>query len=79
MSTMIEQVAIAIDKKANYIMTFNKNTTGKELANELAKIAIEVMREIPKDMYDNYRCDEQWNELNSIKVWNKWIDAALKE
>jgi hypothetical protein len=44
-----------------------------------AKAMIESMRAVPELCYDDYLCDEQWRSLDSTKVFNLWIDAALKE
>lgn len=46
---------------------------------EAARAALNAMREISPSMYDRYRCDKQWKDLNSIEVWNLWIDTALDE
>ena len=46
---------------------------------DVARTAIEAMRAVPRLCYDDYLCDEQWRSLNSEKVFNLWIDAALKE
>lgn len=45
----------------------------------MARAAIQAMREPTNEMYNNYKCDKQWKDLNSIEVWKLWIDAALKE
>ena len=44
-----------------------------------ARAAIEAMRETTEGMYNAYRCDEMWRDLDSKKVWQLWIDAALTE
>ena len=48
-------------------------------SRELARVAIEAMRDIPKLAYDDYRCEKCWGELNSTEVLELWIGAALKE
>lgn len=47
--------------------------------HDLARAAIEAMRDTPDVAYDNFRCDKLWREMNSREVFNLWIDAALKE
>lgn len=51
----------------------------RKTSRERAIRIVEIMRHIPDMAYDNYRCDELWRNLNSVKVLNLWIDAALKE
>lgn len=45
---------------------------------EQARAAIEAMRLIPKAVYEKYRCDKLWRDLNSVEVLNLWVDAALR-
>lgn len=47
------------------------------LAN--ARAILEAMRDPTDGMYAAYRCDDLWRNLNSHKVWQLWIDAALNE
>ena len=89
--SMVDRVALAIHSRMKahekeYVGKFNELWgTATHVGdgffdlNEVARAAIEAMREIPPSMYDNYRCDRLWRNLDSVKVWELWIDAALKE
>lgn len=41
----------------------------------VARKIVEAMRNIPISVYDKFDGDV----TNALKVWNKWIDAILKE
>ena len=81
-TTMVERVAKAIclqDDDYCFQRELNNNAGTCITCSIQARAAIEAMREVPSVAYHAYRCDEQWKDLNSTKVWNLWIDAALKE
>lgn len=68
------------------LKTFKIYYQAKDYCEELnrlwmARKIVEAMREAPDDnkIYDNYLSDILWRDLNSKDVWNKWIDAILKE
>lgn len=51
----------------------------KQYCFDYARAAIEAMREPTDGMHEAYRCDDLWRDLDSVKVWQLWIDAALIE
>lgn len=42
---------------------------------KVAEAMLTELRDVPEVCYDQYKCDEQWKDLNSTKVWNLWLDA----
>lgn len=67
--TMVERIALVPSGKA-HVSSGNMSKARK---------IVEAMRDITPGMYDAYRCEELWRGLDSRKVWNLWIDAALAE
>lgn len=70
---MIERVARKLCELA--MEPYDEISKKKYIAD--ARAIIETMREIDDEMYDNYRCEKMWRDLNSKEVWQLWIDAAL--
>ena len=83
MSEIIELVARALYEQANdqpdRLEWGSLNRHHRNLCIAGARAAIEAMRAVPDLCYDQYRCDNMWRDLNSTKVWNLWLDAALHE
>ena len=89
MTTMLENIAKIIAENQHMAWLYNDEATAlldkkslEEIRGRLVQTAraiLQTMREPTSGMYDQYRCDEMWRDLNSIKVWNLWIDAALSE
>lgn len=75
MSEMIERVGDALRTacRKEYGTDWNYNVAWK-----FARVAIEAMREPTDEMYDRYRCEKPWKDLNSHEVWRLWIDSALE-
>ena len=73
--TMVEKMARAIHASAGH--RWEKG--GCEHCTRSARAALGAMRALTPGMCDNYRCDTLWRNLNSVKVWRLWIDAALNE
>lgn len=76
MSEMIERVAKEIHNKfRNKHPEYDKLTDSKKtLIKNIAKVAIETMREPTEEMIFNMA-----EENREIEIWKKLIDAALKE
>ena len=73
--TMLEKVEIAMEQKRGEL----HDLPLAAIIPELARAALEAMREIPDSMYENYVCERPWRELSSKEVWRLWIDAALND
>lgn len=73
--TMVERVAKALHASLGYEAQWPSPECTQCI--DAARAAIEAMRAVPEICYDQYRCDKMWRDLNSIDVWNLWIDAAL--
>lgn len=76
---MVERIAQAIFAAEYDETSYTMTRSEKVEYTRMARAAIEAMREVPSVVYAAYRCDEQWKDLNSTKVWNLWIDAILNE
>lgn len=70
-----------IDCVANQILESMDLMDGLNItaAEKYARVAIEALRAAPELVYENYRCEKKWRELDSVDVLNLWIDAALRE
>lgn len=86
--TMVEQIAKAMYLHASaqrnivnppYEEWIALNPNGQGYWEGFARSALRAAREIPDSTYNVYRCDKLWRDLDSRKVWNLWIDAALAE
>ncbi len=80
--TKLEDVA-----KAIYDRTWESSWDGlapngveRALSLEIARVAVEAMREPTVAQYDALAAtDLMWKQLNSTKVWQTYIDAILNE
>lgn len=80
---MIERVARVLSPQSWQALNTPCDTKAKKKRRaaslDYAAKCIAVMREPTEEMFNYYKCDKQWKELNSVEVWKLWIDAALKE
>lgn len=75
--SMIERVAKAILTAASPTGAYDE-IAFKDTATILARAAIEAMREPTMAQYEALSATGlMWRELNSTKVWQTYIDAAL--
>jgi antirestriction protein len=78
MSEMIDRVAKAIQQASkDHGCWFNCAVGARP--DKLARAAIEAMRDVPNVCYDTFNCEKMWKDTNSVEVFHKWIDAALKD
>lgn len=77
MSEVVERVAAAIAEK--YAPAVDQHAPyAKIMMREAAKAAIEAMREPTEVQYEALCATGlMWRDLNSTKVWQTYIDAAL--
>ena len=72
MTDMIDRVAKAIND------TMLQH--GDYKPDELARAAIEAMREPTDEMYQGVcALDKMWRDSNSAEIWQAMIDAALEK
>lgn len=76
--TMLEKITTAMLVRCTELTALDR-TDRPDFYRELARTALEAMREPTDGMYDAYRCDEMWRDMNSRQVWRLWIDSALAE
>lgn len=77
MVTKIEECASALQeycRKSNF-----PYQPTKDQAVDLLRPVFRKLMGVTPGMYDAYRCDDLWRELNSKKVWDLWVEAALRE